>query len=357
MYAKISGMGKWLPKKIRYNNDWSSDFAGQSKKTSDEFKILSNVPTIASDVPEKFKHIIVKYSSNDVNDPFFGSVERRVASEGETSVFAETEAGREAIKNAQVDPGEIDVVLSWSMVPEFLMPSNASKVAGNLEIKNAWASAIDGACVSPLIQLQLAKSLIESGHAKNVLLTQSHLLSRTFPLEHPASPGIGDGATALLVSTSGTQHIDVHCVTHGEFSDAIVWRRRDVNSHWWKAGDDFYMGSCSKKKTKYLIENTIPIAVKTIHELLTTTNKKTNDVDLLACIQPRWWLPIALAEALEIDTNKAPSSFKRYAHLAGTGAIMNMIEARETGKISLGSTVVLYAQGAGFTRGAALVKI
>jgi 3-oxoacyl-[acyl-carrier-protein] synthase III len=53
----------------------------------------------------------------------------------------------------------------------------------------------------------------------------------------------------------------------------------------------------------------------------------------------------------------APQTFDELAHLGGAGAIFNLLEARRLGQVGPGSRVVLYAQGAGFVRGAAPVEL
>jgi 3-oxoacyl-[acyl-carrier-protein] synthase III len=45
-------------------------------------------------------------------------------------------------------------------------------------------------------------------------------------------------------------------------------------------------------------------------------------------------------------------TFERYGHLGGVGPIVNLLAARDAGKLVPGARVVMYAQGAGFTRAA-----
>jgi 3-oxoacyl-[acyl-carrier-protein] synthase III len=74
---------------------------------------------------------------------------------------------------------------------------------------------------------------------------------------------------------------------------------------------------------------------------------------VLLSVQPRRWVPLAIAEALGLDPSVAVQTFQRYAHLGGVGPIVNLIAARDLGKLQPGARIVMYAQGAGFTRAAA----
>ena len=77
---------------------------------------------------------------------------------------------------------------------------------------------------------------------------------------------------------------------------------------------------------------------------------------MLLSVQPRRWVPLAIAEALGLKPTVAIETYRRYAHLGGVGPVVNLIAARDAGKLSDGARVVIYAQGAGFTRAAAALS-
>jgi 3-oxoacyl-[acyl-carrier-protein] synthase III len=90
-------------------------------------------------------------------------------------------------------------------------------------------------------------------------------------------------------------------------------------------------------------------------ELAAANNTSVVDFEVLATIQPRRWVPQAIVEALGTRT-AAPDTFGQFAHLGGCGVIVNLMEARRRGLLRPGTRVVLYAQGAGFTRASALIR-
>jgi 3-oxoacyl-[acyl-carrier-protein] synthase III len=79
-------------------------------------------------------------------------------------------------------------------------------------------------------------------------------------------------------------------------------------------------------------------------------------VNVLATVQPRRWVPAAIAEGLGLAAERAPQTFDEYAHLGGVGVLVNLLAARDAGLLQRGACVALYAQGAGFTRAAALLE-
>jgi 3-oxoacyl-[acyl-carrier-protein] synthase-3 len=357
MHARIAGIGQWFPEHVRENTDWPESFVTEFRARKGDRTLVDLDFRNESDPG---RAIAMRHLLREADDPFLGCRERRVADPGLTASEAEARAARNALADAGVQAADVDVVLSWALVPDRLMPSNACRVAFAIGAERAWAASADAACSSPVAQLTLAASLIESGRARVVLLTESHLAVRTFPLGHPASPCVGDGAGALVVVASEHPGIErSHARTHGEFYDAVLWcrgRSADDDPPWWEAGGPFTMGSHDSEATRVLMKDTVPTAARTVRELCAFSRFDVAEIDVLACVQPRRWVPAAVAETLGLDPATAPQTYDRYAHLGGVGPIVNLLAAREAGRLRAGARVVLYAQGAGFTRAAVAIR-
>lgn len=356
MHARISGLGQWFPDRVRTNSEWPEAFSAQSRMKQGD-RALVDVP---SDERDPTLRIVKRYLAEEENDPFLGAHERRIADASMTSAEAEAHAGRAALRDAGIDAGEVDAIFSWALVPDRIMPTNACRVGDLIGAKRAWATSVDAACASPITHLNLAAALIESGRARTVLLTQSHLCTRTFAMAHPAAPSVGDGAAAMLVTTSDTPGIlHTHSMTHGEHHDAVVWCRGKTNETdppWWEAGGPLSMGSRSPDATRALMQDTVPTAARTVAELAQRSGFAVDSIDVLLSVQPRRWVPLAIAEALGLGPDVAVQTYRRYAHLGGVGPVVNLIAARDAGKLAPGARVVMYAQGAGFTRAAAVLN-
>ena len=356
MHARIAGLGQWFPERVRTNADWPEAFSAASRLKQGD-RALVDVP---SDERDATLRIVKRYLAEEEHDPFLGACERRVADPSMTSAEAEALAGRAALRDAGVDASEVDAIFSWALVPDRIMPSNACRVGDLLGAKRAWSASVDAACASPVTHLNLAAALIESGRARTVLLTSSHLATRTFAMAHPAAPSVGDGAAAMLVTASEVPGIlQTHSVTHGEHHDAVVWCRGksdETDPPWWEAGGPLAMGSRSPDATRALMQDTVPTAARTVAELAQRAGFAVDSIDVLLSVQPRRWVPLAIAEALGLRPEAATETYRRYAHLGGVGPVVNLIAARDAGKLRQGARVVIYAQGAGFTRAAAALS-
>jgi 3-oxoacyl-[acyl-carrier-protein] synthase III len=356
VHARIAGLGQWFPDRIRTNADWPEAFSAASRMKQGD-RALVDVP---SDERDQTLRIVKRYLAEEEHDPFLGARERRVADANTTSAEAEASAGRAALSDAGVDASDVDAIFSWALVPDRIMPSNACRVGDLLGAKRAWSVSVDSACASPITHLNLAAALIESGRARSVLLTQSHLATRTFPMSHPAAPSVGDGAAAMLVTASKVPGIlQTHSMTHGEHHEAVVWCRGksdETDPPWWQAGGPLSMGSRSPDATRALMQDTVPTAARTVAELAQRAGFAVDSIDALLSVQPRRWVPLAIAEALGLSAEIATETYRRYAHLGGVGPVVNLIAARDAGKLRAGARVVIYAQGAGFTRAAAALS-
>lgn len=352
MQARIVGLGQWIPPEVRDNSAWPAEFVTRGRRSPD--RELVDVDAADSSPEDR---IALDYFAAESADPFLGTTRRHIAPASMTAPEAEAYAGEQALQQAGVGARELDVIISWSAVPDRIVPASAAKVAHILNATSAYAFGMDAACATPIAQLEVASALIQAGRAKRVLLTQSHLITRTFPLLHPASPNVGDAATAMLICAGEEPSLLASIGrTHGEYYEAVTWRRgSDGDTPWWEAGPAFYLGSHDREAAAKLVRSTVRIAADTIRELMPLAGLAIDEVEVLASVQPRRWIPKAIAEALGVSI-QVPQTFDELAHLGGCGVLTNLIHAQHTGTLKPGTHIVLYAQGAGFTRAAALIR-
>jgi 3-oxoacyl-[acyl-carrier-protein] synthase-3 len=357
--AGILGIGLWLPDTIRGNDAWPADFA--SRAAASAHRELTDVTAGASG--DGIDRIVARYVAEEADDPFVGAKLRRVADDTMTACEGEANAARAALADANLDAREIDVVLSWALVPDRPTPPSAPRVAHLIGATRAFGIGIDVACASIIGQLLLAASLVESGRVRNVLVTSSHLMTRTFPLAHPASPNVGDAATAVVVSASENAGILAgYGLSHGDLYDAVSWRRpQGDDAPWHRAGGPMYMGSYDREGVRRVVQDTVRFGADTVAEAARRSGISPSEIDVLASVQPRRWIPWAIAESLGLSPQIAPQTFDELAHLAGCGVVANLLEARRRGLLASRSSgrlpnVCLYAQGAGFTRAALIVR-
>jgi 3-oxoacyl-[acyl-carrier-protein] synthase III len=176
---------------------------------------------------------------------------------------------------------------------------------------------------------------------------------------HPAVPGLGDAATAFVVSRERRWPIlCTHGATHGEHYLSVTWIRGmddATDQPWYKHGGDFRLGSRNLRGAKDLMRDTVSYGSRTLQEVCDKAGIDRSRITLLASVQPRAWIPGAIAQHLGLSPSVAVTTFDDYAHIGGCGPIANWQRAVRQGVAP--GVVALYAQGAGFTRAAALVSM
>jgi 3-oxoacyl-[acyl-carrier-protein] synthase III len=197
--------------------------------------------------------------------------------------------------------------------------------------------------------------------AKVVLLTNSHLLLRAMPMAHPATPGLGDAATAVVIARGkGLTLRSTFGRTHGEYARAVNWVRGindDVDLPWWQAGGDFRLGSRAPEQVKFLMRETVSFGATTLREAAARASIDVQRISVLASVQPRGFLPAAIAERLGLPRACAVTTYDEVAHIGVCGPFFNLAHARKLGLLEPGAIVAMYGQGAGFTRSAALLEV
>jgi 3-oxoacyl-[acyl-carrier-protein] synthase-3 len=353
--AAIVGLGTWLPDRVRTNDEWPPSFG---QRADDGDRTFNDIPPSEDPIAAG---ILARDLAKEANDPFLGAVRRRVAADSMTAVDSEIHAARSALAEAGLSGSDVDVVMSHSIVPDRVGPASAVSVAHAIGAHRAMAFGIEAACASGLIQLGIARAYVESGFANVVLLTQSHLMLRAFPMEHPAAPGLGDAASAMVVARgAGLTIRSTFGVTHGEHALSVTWIRGhdDVtDSSWWKAGPEFRMGTRALAGAKLLMRETVSYGAATVREAADRASLDAERIAVLASVQPRGFLPGAIAERLGLPRERAVTTYDELAHIGVCGPVFNLLSARKQGLLPPGAIAALYAQGAGFTRSAAMLEM
>src|SRR5580693_8279978 len=126
---------------------------------------------------------------------------RHISAEGECSSDLGVAAARRLFASGIAKPEEIDYLLFCTQSPDYFLPTTACLVQDALGIPtHAGALDFNLGCSGFIYGLSLAKGLIETGQAANVLLITAETYSKFIhPRDGSVRTIVGDAAAAILL--------------------------------------------------------------------------------------------------------------------------------------------------------------
>ncbi len=144
-----------------------------------------------------------------------GIEHRHIVAAEETAADMATQA---AEKLLVVFPREsIDFILFCTQSPDYPLPTTACILQSRLNLsRHCGALDYNHGCTGYIYGLGLAKGLIESGQAKNILLLTAETYSKYIhPDDHAVRPLFGDAATATLIGAHDSEREGIYGIKYG----------------------------------------------------------------------------------------------------------------------------------------------
>ncbi|MBK1879524.1 beta-ketoacyl-ACP synthase 3 [Pelagicoccus mobilis] len=316
--ACVAGIGYAVPKNMRSNAEILKQFPG---KTEEE---------------------IVKVT---------GIQQRYVISEGESATSLASTATRHALKMAGLEVSDIDAVVVATLLPDHPVPGAASILAKELGIEQALAFDLNAACSGWLYALEVGRSLIYGGTAKNILVVTAEILSRiTNPKDHETAFLFGDGAGAAILTQGDGGHRLHRLELSGDarFTDAISRVGGGALYPMPKPGEDldsFYLkmdGGVVFKRAVLAFSNIIESALER-HGL------KPEDVSWIVPHQANARILRAVSKRVGIPYEKFVVTINKYGNTSAASVSMALGWAAEEEIFEEGDNIIFCSVGAGFT--------
>ena len=273
-----------------------------------------------------------------------GISQRRIA-QGEDTSDLGTKAAQLALERANLTAKDIDAIICATISPDhFCMPSTACKIAKNLGINAITAFDISAACTGFIYLLELAKSLIESGSKKNVLIIGAEKLSKIVDwTDRTTCILFGDGAGAAVVSASEENEIiDVHTAADGKYANLLIT----------PGGEEKFIKMSGNEVFKIAVQT----LTKDVVDILEKNQISSDKIDLFIPHQANLRIIEAVKQRLNFTNEQCVVTVGKYGNTSSASIPMAMNDAYEAGRLKKGDLLLLDAFGGGFTWGSALLK-
>ena len=269
-----------------------------------------------------------------------GIQQRHISEPGETTSSMATKASIDAIKSANINNDDIDLIIVATTTPDMVFPSTACILQNNLKIK-APAFDVQAACTGFIYAMSIADNYIRTGTSKNVLIVGAEKYSNLLDWSDRSTCVLfGDGAGAVVLSAKPEEGIiSSHIHADGQYNDLLDVKNEQIRMK----GNEVFK-----------------VAVNTLSKLVDETLKKNNmdksDIDWLVPHQANLRIIKAAAKKLSLSLDQVVVTVDRHANTSAASIPLALNEAVKDGRIKDDQVILLEAFGSGFTWGSVLLR-
>lgn len=294
-----------------------------------------------------------------------GWIERRTgirtrywAKDGETLSGLAAKAGRMAIDDAAIAPGDIALTLLATSTPDHLLPPSAPLLAHRLGLVHSGALDLAGACSGFLYALTLADSFVRT-HQRAVLVVAANILSRRInPAERASAVLFSDAAGAVvLVPERGREHglLAADLSSDGSGYDLIQIPTGGSNRPFSTetGAEEFLM---TMRNGHEVYSRAVDLMTKTARRALDQAKIGAGEVDRFIPHQANARMFVAVGSNLGIDPARTVNTIKDYGNSSAATIPLSLSLANREKTFAEGETLLLTAAGAGLSGGSVVLR-
>ena len=287
-----------------------------------------------------------------------GIATRRLADPNTSLSTLALSAAQAAITMAHIDPAEIDLIILATSTADDLFGS-ASLIQAQLGATKAVAFDMTAACSGFVFGLVTASQFIRTGVYQTVLLIGADILSRWVDWSDRTTCILfGDGAGAVILQADECDHLlGFEIRSDGK-------QNQSLNLSYHPQQTEILPGITITQGNYHLIrmngKEIYRFAVQKVPEVIEKALFKANltvdQIDWLILHQANQRILDAVAERLNIPSEKVISNLAKYGNTSAASIPLALDEAVRDGKIKPGDRIMTSGVGAGLTWGAALFE-
>ena len=298
-----------------------------------------------------------------------GIIERRIASADECSSDLGVAASEKLLASGACRREDIDYLILCTQTPDYLLPTTACVMQERLGIPTSTgAFDFNLGCSGFVYGLGVAKGLIETGQARNVLLITAETYSKLLDPEDRSVRAIfGDAAAATLIQGVPCSENKVEGIgpfvfgTDGRGADNLIvpaggMRRRGLQKDSAPESDDQDLSDRLFMNGPEIFSFTLRVVPDTVQTLLSRASKTLEQIDLFVFHQANKYMLDHLRKKLKIPEEKFQISMRDCGNTVSATIPIALKRALEEGKLKPGDRVMLVGFGVGYSWAGALIE-
>ena len=330
--AYIKGISYYLPERVVTNEELLQEFPEWS------------VDKVAAKVGVNFRHL---------------------AAVDETAGDMAEKAACKLFEEYNINPESIDFLMLCTPSPDYFLPSTACILQNRLGIPtSAGAFDYNLGCSGCVYGMMMAKGLIDSGMAKNVLVLTAETYQKYL---HPSDKSnrsiFGDGAAACLISTEGIAEIGNFSLgTDGSGAEHLIVKTgaarckqttgnvvEDEDGH--LCFDDYlYMNGSS------IFNFTLEAVPAMMRDILEKNQMGRDEVDYFVFHQANKFMLNTIRKVCVLPKDKFYVNLAETGNTVSSTVLIALKDCLDKGIILSGMIVMVTGFGVGLSRGGTILK-
>jgi 3-oxoacyl-[acyl-carrier-protein] synthase-3 len=288
----------------------------------------------------------------DVLKDIAGIDARRLWDEGMQASDAATLAGVKALADAGIDPDKVGLLVNTSVSRDYLEPSTASIVSGNLRLPDTCQNFdVANACLAFLNGMDIASRMIERGEIEYALVVDGETANLAY-----------EKTVERLLRAETTEaefKSEMATLTLGSGAAAMVLARAEL-----APGAPRYKGGVTRAATEWnklcrgnldgmitdtrmLLVEGFKLAQKTFEVAKHKLGWVAGELDEFVVHQVSKVHTAAFTKAMGIDPKKVLTIFGEHGNIGPASVPIVLSKLREMGRLKKGSRVALLGIGSG----------
>lgn len=267
-----------------------------------------------------------------------------------------------ALENASLSLIDIDCLIAASGTMEQAIPCSAAKILARLNPDIPIAAFdINMTCLSALMAMDVAASLLAAGQYKRILIVSSEIASVGLDWQHIETGGLfGDGAAALVVSRSTEEMRGIHNSlfrTYSEGVDLCQIKGGGSLHHPSRIKGDYSRYGMFEMRGKELYRLTSKVIKDFCKELLRNNTASTESIDWVILHQASGLALKHFEKMLHLDPEKMIHLLKNHGNQVAVSLPYGLHTLLTTKPIKHGDQVLLLGTSAGLSIGGLILQL
>lgn len=319
----------------------------------------SEIVGVGGYVPEKIVNNYDLEKIVDTSDQWItsrtGICQRRIST-GEKTTGMAVSAAREAMLHADVDAGEIDLVILATITPDFFTPSSASLVQAELKLKDVTSFDISAGCTGFIYGVQIADQFIKSGKSRCALVIGSEVLSKVVDWQDRNTCVLfGDGAGAIILKRGKNEGIiDTYTGSSGDLEGFLNLPAVSLANPFFTNGSNPNNHSFINMNGKEIFKFATAIMLKSIEKILTENRLTIQEIDYIIPHQANYRIIDYVSKKIEAKPGQFYKNLDHFGNTSAASIPLALNEMVNEQIIKNGNRIIMVGFGGGLTWGSIL---